>query len=266
MPLGSLKIITHRTIKIQEKEIPYKLIISAKARRLSLKIGQQSGLEVVAPRNAQLSNIPRFIHEKEGWVLKHLREIERKKKEASKHAFKEGSVINILGIPKKVHFLKIITKKHTVKEARILQYSSNTAFYKDQQILIYLSRRSIRGLTEKQIEKAAKEALIKHLKERAKRHITKRTASIAERMGLTYKNITIKNHKSRGGSCSRDKNLNFNWRLILTTPEIVDSIIIHELCHLVYMNHGKRFYNLLESHCPEHKQLTRQLAQTIFPL
>jgi predicted metal-dependent hydrolase len=266
MALNNLKIITHKSIKLREREVPYKLIISNKARRLSLKIGPQTGLEVVVPRRVQLSHVPRFINEKQDWVIRHIREIERKKREARKSAFKDGATVNILGTEKKINFLRIYAKKHTVKEIRVIKYTKDSAYYGDSQILIYLSRQLIRGQSDRQIEKAARETLIKYLKGRAKKHIVNRTALLAERMDLTYNNITIKNHKSRWGSCSRDKNLNFNWRLILTTPQIVDSIIIHELCHLVYMNHGKRFYNLLESYCPEHKELTKQLAQTIFPL
>jgi len=265
--MENLNIITHKTISLEEREVQYKLIISQKARRLSLKIGPQSGLEVVVPRRVQLSTVPRFIHSKQNWVLKHLREIERKKREARKNAFRDGAAVHILGQQKEVNFLKTDKKNHYVKEVKILKIGRDEAYFAVHKIFIYLNRKKIRGLTERALSKEARVALEKHLKARARRHFLRRTAELAEIMGgLTYNRITIKNHRARWGSCSRDKNLNFNWRLIMTTPDIIDSIIIHELGHLQHLNHSKRFYAFIEQFCPDHRRLLRELGQIAFPL
>lgn len=269
MPQKTLKIVTHKSIKLADRDVPYKLIISTKARRLSLKIGQKSGLEVVVPRRANLSAVPRFIHEKEAWVIKHLREIDRKKRTARKNAFKDGAIIQILDSPRKVRIVTTPKKNHVVKEQKIIKYAKDYAYYDGYEFVIYLSRHRMANLpnqTEKARLEEARGALEKHLRKRARAHFLRRTAELADWMDLKYNRIAIKNHTSRWGSCSRDKNLNFNWRLIMTRAEIVDSIIIHELCHLRHMNHGKRFYSLLETYCPNHKDLSKELAETIFPL
>jgi predicted metal-dependent hydrolase len=69
-----------------------------------------------------------------------------------------------------------------------------------------------------------------------------------------YNRITIKDLKSRWGSCSQLRNLNFNFRLVLAPPAIVDYVIVHELCHLKELNHSKLFWLEVERFCPEYKQ------------
>jgi predicted metal-dependent hydrolase len=73
--------------------------------------------------------------------------------------------------------------------------------------------------------------------------------------------VTIRHQKTKWGSCSGKKNLNFNCLLLLTPTEVMDSVIIHELCHLKYMNHSKEFYNEVLRVCPNYKQYDRWLKQ-----
>jgi len=176
-------------------------------------------------------------------------------------------IITVLGTPKTVRILPTRKKKSYVKEARALKFKEDHAYYDNHEILIYCVAKAPDEIKDSsETLKESKLVLEKHLRKVAKAHFQKRTTILAEEMNLTYNRISVKAQKSRWGSCSRDKNLNFNWRLILTTPEIMDSIIIHELAHLKHLNHGKRFYELVEKHCPEHKKYSRQLKETHFPI
>ncbi len=76
---------------------------------------------------------------------------------------------------------------------------------------------------------------------------------------LPLRKVFIKNHKSRWGSCSEKGNLNFNYKLLYLPPEIVDYVIVHELCHLAEFNHSPRFWTLVERTIPEHRRLKRAL-------
>ena len=80
------------------------------------------------------------------------------------------------------------------------------------------------------------------LKEKARQIIPLRVKYYAQQIGVTYGRITIKAQHSRWGSCSSKGNLNFNCLLMLTPMEVVDSIVVHELCHRKEMNHSPRFY------------------------
>lgn len=88
---------------------------------------------------------------------------------------------------------------------------------------------------------------------KAKETITKRASYFARLMGVSYRNITIREQKTRWGSCSSEKNLNFNWKLILAPPEVLDYVVIHELCHLKEMNHSKAFWDEVEKVMPEYE-------------
>ncbi len=83
---------------------------------------------------------------------------------------------------------------------------------------------------------------IQVLADRALETIPERVAYYAPLVGVTYGKITIRNQKSKWGSCSSKGNLNFNCLLMLTPPEVIDSVVVHELCHRKEMNHSDKFY------------------------
>ncbi|BBP42759.1 M48 family metallopeptidase [Thiosulfativibrio zosterae] len=85
----------------------------------------------------------------------------------------------------------------------------------------------------------------------------------AERMGVAKQlgNITIKNYKSRWGSCTHDGRVQFNWRLVFFAPEVIDYVIIHELAHLTHLNHSKAFWAEVARFCPNYKTHQATLKQ-----
>lgn len=78
---------------------------------------------------------------------------------------------------------------------------------------------------------------------------------------LSYKRVFIRSQKTRWGSCSSEHNLNFNYRIIYLSPELQDYLIVHELCHLKYFNHGPQFWSLVSETLPNYKELKAQLAK-----
>ncbi len=77
--------------------------------------------------------------------------------------------------------------------------------------------------------------------------------------GFAFRQISIKNQKSRWGSCSRKGNLNFNYRIVHLPKEVLDYLVIHELCHLREFNHSPQFWQLVAKAAPEYRQLRRKL-------
>lgn len=76
---------------------------------------------------------------------------------------------------------------------------------------------------------------------------------------LSYKKITIRNQKSRWGSCSHNGNMSFNYKIIFLEPELQNYIIVHELCHLKELNHSKNFWNLVGEMVPEYRKIRGKL-------
>lgn len=88
--------------------------------------------------------------------------------------------------------------------------------------------------------------------ERAKDVFAERCAYFSEKMGLSYGKISVRMQQTRWGSCSRSGNLSFNALLMLAPPQVLDSVVTHELCHLVHMDHSADFYEMLYRFCPDY--------------
>ena len=111
-------------------------------------------------------------------------------------------------------------------------------------------------MLRRQQEEAPKEILtqeeIQSLADKALQVIPDRVAYWAPKVGVSYGRITIRNQKTKWGSCSAKGNLNFNCLLMLTPPEVIDSVVVHELCHRKYMNHSAAFYEEVRRVYPEY--------------
>ena len=102
---------------------------------------------------------------------------------------------------------------------------------------------------------------IKKLADKALQHIPKRVSYYAKQIGVTYGKITIRNQKTRWGSCSSKGNLNFNCLLMLTPPEVIDYVVVHELCHRKEMNHSRVFWVEVEKVLPNYKEQVKWLKE-----
>ena len=100
---------------------------------------------------------------------------------------------------------------------------------------------------------------INDLADRALLYFPPRVKEYADIIGVTYGRITIRNQRTRWGSCSSDGNLNFNCLLMMLPEEIRDYVIVHELCHRKEMNHSPKFWKEVEKYCPEYKVLKERL-------
>lgn len=102
---------------------------------------------------------------------------------------------------------------------------------------------------------------IRQLADQAMRVIPERVKYYAPLVGVNYGRITIRNQKTRWGSCSAKGNLNFNCLLMLAPPQVLDSVVVHELCHRKEMNHSKAFYDEVRRVYPEYDRWNRWLKE-----
>lgn len=116
----------------------------------------------------------------------------------------------------------------------------------------------VRNEQEKSMPKFTAEE-IHNLADKALEIIPKRADYYAKIMDVSYGRITIRNQVSRWGSCSQKGNLNFNCLLMLCPAEVIDYVVVHELCHIKEMNHSKKFWSEVSHFCPEYKQHKAQL-------
>ena len=89
--------------------------------------------------------------------------------------------------------------------------------------------------------------------------IPERVKFYAEKLGVTYGRITVRNQRTKWGSCTSKGNLNFNCLLMAAPPEVLDSVVVHELCHRLHMNHSKEFYSAIYRVFPEYDKWNKWL-------
>lgn len=102
-------------------------------------------------------------------------------------------------------------------------------------------------------------ALEKRYREAAREYIPKRVEYYHTLTGGNYSKITIRDQKTRWGSCSSNGTLSFNYRLMLAPPRVLDYVVVHELCHLTHMNHSIEFWDMVGSILPEYKEYRKWL-------
>lgn len=107
-------------------------------------------------------------------------------------------------------------------------------------------------ITEEQREEGIK---------RARKVFPERIAYFAKQMGVTYGRVTLREQKTRWGSCSSKGNLNFNWKLILLPPELLDYVVVHELAHRKEMNHSAAFWKVVEEILPDYRERRKALKE-----
>ena len=101
-------------------------------------------------------------------------------------------------------------------------------------------------------------------RERARIELPNRLLEMAAEHGLTVNGISIRNQRTRWGSCGRDGKISLNWRLVLMPPDVRDYVLIHELMHLKRLDHSPKFWRLVEAACPDYR-LARQWLRTHGP-
>lgn len=133
------------------------------------------------------------------------------------------------------------------------------------------AKASLRGLlvdvrvpadaTAAEIQHIARNGVAKALKKEAGAYLPRRLAYLAEQHGFHYAGIRYGNAKSRWGSCSSSKTISLNIALMMTPPDVIDYVLLHELCHTKEMNHSPQFWELMAAVCPDYQQKRRALKQ-----
>jgi predicted metal-dependent hydrolase len=214
-------------------QIKYKIIKKNK-KHIGIKITNEGMVIVTVPFEISDEIINNVIRTKEKWILDKLRLLNERKDKSNKKLFESGEYFLYLGRKVQLYICYDNEDKTSVK-------------MQDGKLNVFIN--SIIGKEEKII----RELIINFYKEEAKKILKHRTYFYSKLMNISPKNIIVKAQKTIWGSCSSKGNINYNYRIIMASIEIVDYVVVHELCHLIHMNHSKEYWNTVRSIMPDYE-------------
>ncbi len=151
-----------------------------------------------------------------------------------------------------------------VRAPRLMPVAAVMAFLRRKEewiIKTYLKQSKIQPSPACEEKSSQTLALEKRYRDAAKDYIPKRVNYYHQFTGGTFQKITIRDQKTRWGSCSSKGTLSFSFRLMMAPPRVLDYVVVHELCHLTHMNHSKDFWNMVASILPDYKEHRKWLKE-----
>lgn len=148
----------------------------------------------------------------------------------------------------------LVRAPYLLPEREIQNFILSKTAWIEKQLRLLEQRQAAQG------EKLSEEEL-RQLAEQARRILAERVARYAKQMNVSYGRVTVRCQKTRWGSCSRTGNLSFNCLLMLAPPEVLDYVIVHELCHRKEMNHSARFWAEVEKVLPDYRMRRHWLKE-----
>lgn len=213
-------------------------IVKSNRKTLSLCVMKDGKVIIRAPLKIKNDDINKFVIQKQAWLSEKISVIENNKN-------KYGDVITY-------NKLLFLGQKYTMSYDK----SKKITIGDNNQILLPM------GVEKAKLSKLIKSWYIKQAKE----IIKNRSNEISNKIKLFPTLIKFSNSKGRWGSCSSKSIISYNWRLIMLPPDVIDYVIIHELCHMIEFNHSKKFWELVQAFMPNAKARRVKIKEFSFLL
>jgi predicted metal-dependent hydrolase len=210
------------SLTIGAREVPLTVRQSGRARRVALRIDAAgAAVELVLPTRVPLSVGLDFLDSRKGWVAARLALM-------PEHvAFADGAEVPVFGVP------------HRIRHLGTTRQAGNR--------IVSIEEGEIRVVGDPaHVARRVRD----HLVGLARAELTRRARALAMRIDRRVARVSVRDTKSRWGSCSTAGNLAFSWRLVLAPEAVLDYVVAHEVAHLAEMNHSKRFWRLVEALAP----------------
>jgi predicted metal-dependent hydrolase len=212
------------------RQIPLVMVRHPRARRYLLRLRADGTARVTIPRGGSIGAAREFVQRNTLWLEQQVRRLETRPPKPAN--WMVGSEILFRGELTRIE----------AEEAGGIHFGGQT-------------------LKVVNLEADLRPVLEHHLRRLATVALTSRLLELAARHGLTVRRVTVRNQRTRWGSCSRRGTISLNWRLIQTPSFVQDYIHLHELAHLIEMNHSEKFWRQVERLCPDYQLAERWLKQ-----
>ncbi|MCF6235378.1 MAG: M48 family metallopeptidase [Gammaproteobacteria bacterium] len=223
-------------MKPTETPIPYTIRLSARAKRLQMKVSAQGKVEVVLPKGVNAKVVEPFVKKHQQWLTETLQRLKTQQTTKSELSF-----------PDTIHL-------------KAIKQSFNIAYYyinNKNDLLKRTAPETVKIFSDHNSHK--KKALQQWLNMTAKETLIPWLHQTSETLNLPFNKATIRAQKTRWGSCSSRKNISINRNLLFLPKSVVQYLFIHELCHTKHLNHSKAYWAFVEKMEPNYKALDRAL-------
>jgi predicted metal-dependent hydrolase len=224
------------TIIIDNHPITYTVTYQKNRKSVQLKLKSTDHIAITAPTQFPKEGIEKILLDKSKWIIKQIDRLTSIATNPINKSISPGAAILYLGQP---HTLIFITKNNCEPAVHL----------EENKIVLHLPL-----LAPNDISATSQLLLSQWYFDRALKTLSAKTAFWASTIKVNPKRITIKDQKTRWGSCSSRGNINYNWRIIMAPKEVIDYLIVHELCHLRIPNHSESFWQEVEKYSPNFKQ------------
>lgn len=213
------------------------LVHTHNARSIGIRITASAEVRLTVPPGASMDRAMAFLNEKAPWIQKKLAAMPRPATLAS----------GPLGYMD--YSLRI--EQHAGKTIRLT--------VQNRTVSVFFPPHLTAGHPD--VQNAAKKGIEFALRHEAKKYLPTRLAELSAKLALPYSEVKINSAKTRWGSCSGRDSINLSQSLMKLAPELIDYVLVHELCHTVHKNHGPQYWKLVEHHLPNYKKLEREIKK-----
>ena len=220
------------------KTISYSIIRTSRRKKtITLTIEPEGKIIIRASVRTSDSKLALIVKSKAEWIIKKLHSLNNLLPAATKE-FVSGESFSYLSRHLRLKILRDPDKKKPV----VKLYGSRL------QVAFYRANRN--GKYSEEI----RDAITEWYRKLAAKRITERVTIYAGKIGLSKPGVIIRNQQKRWGSCNKNGELRFNWRIIMAPLSLVDYVVVHELCHIKYKNHSRLFWKYLGTIMPDYEK------------
>ncbi len=213
----------------------YTIRQNQQARRIIVKVEYPNQVIVITPPRTKSQRVEKFVNQQQNWIKKQLKKLQQKHQQIESQ-----------------HHVKIFGK----------DYKKQRKFDANIPVGVHINRQQLLlNFPGSYQPSSIKKEIKLFLRKTSRAYLTQRVEELADKMNVGYNKITLRNQKTRWGSCSSHDNLSLNWRLVHYHPNLIDYVLIHELAHLVHHNHSHRFWQLVTKFDPDYQKHRQQLKK-----
>jgi predicted metal-dependent hydrolase len=220
VPVSYLRDRPPRQLALEGETVTVRVRESGRARSLRVRLGPRLPLEAIVPRRVGDAELDRFLLERRDWIARKLAEARSAAARSNVLGLDRPDVVWLGLTPIPVAFGPAVSPR--LRDGSLVVGSSPTA----------------------------EQAIERWYRREARKRIGRVVAREAARLRVRPGTLAIRDPKTRWGSCSSRGTIGFSWRLVIAPLEVLEYVVVHELCHLRELNHGKRFWRLLDEARP----------------